>query len=36
MAACARKAKADVILTWNQRDFEAVADGIEIAAPKTT
>lgn len=35
IAACARKAKADVILTWNLRDFEAVADRIEVAAPKT-
>jgi predicted nucleic acid-binding protein len=33
IAACARKAKADVILTWNVRDFERVAEGIDVASP---
>jgi len=33
IAACARKAKADVILTWNVRDFERVAEGVEVASP---
>jgi len=33
IAACARKAKADVILTWNVRDFERVAGGVEVASP---
>jgi predicted nucleic acid-binding protein len=33
VAACARKAKADVILTWNVRDFERVAEGLDVAAP---
>ncbi len=33
IAACARKAKADVILTWNARDFERVAEGVEVASP---
>ena len=35
VAACARKGKVDVILTWNLRDFEAVADGIDVAAPRS-
>jgi predicted nucleic acid-binding protein len=34
VAACARRAKADVILTWNVRDFERVADGVEVASPQ--
>ena len=33
VAACARKAKAGVILTWNVRDFERVAEGVEVASP---
>ena len=33
IAACARKGKADVILTWNVRDFERVAEGVEVASP---
>jgi predicted nucleic acid-binding protein len=33
IAACARKARADVILTWNVRDFERVAEGLEVASP---
>ena len=33
VAACARKARADVILTWNRRDFERVAEGVEVASP---
>ena len=33
IAACARKAKAGVILTWNVRDFERVAEGVEVASP---
>ena len=33
VAACARKAKADVILTWNLRDFERVAEGLDVAVP---
>lgn len=33
IAACARKAKAGVILTWNARDFERIAEGIEVASP---
>jgi predicted nucleic acid-binding protein len=34
IAACARKAKAGVILTWNVRDFERVAEGVEVASPE--
>jgi predicted nucleic acid-binding protein len=33
IVACARKARADVILTWNLPHFERLADDIEIAAP---
>ena len=33
VAACARKAKAGVILTWNVRDFERVAEGVEVTSP---
>jgi len=33
VAACARKAKVDVLLTWNRRDFERVAEGLEVASP---
>ena len=33
VAACARKAKADVLLTWNVRDFERVAEGLDVTAP---
>jgi predicted nucleic acid-binding protein len=31
--ACARRAKADVILTWNRRHFERFAEDIDIASP---
>jgi predicted nucleic acid-binding protein len=34
IAECARIAHVDVILTWNVRDFEAVADdSVEVVAP---
>jgi predicted nucleic acid-binding protein len=33
IAACARKAQADVILTWNRRDFQRVGEGMEVASP---
>jgi predicted nucleic acid-binding protein len=33
IAACARRAKVGTILTWNVRDFERVASGVEVAAP---
>jgi len=33
IVACARKAKVDVILTWNLRHFERLADDVELAAP---
>lgn len=33
IAVCARKARADVILTWNRRHFERVAEGIDVASP---
>jgi predicted nucleic acid-binding protein len=33
IVACARRAKADVILTWNLRHFERLTEDIEIAAP---
>jgi hypothetical protein len=35
IAACARKAKVDVILTWNVGDFGRVAEGIEAKSPRT-
>ena len=35
VAACARKARVDVILTWNVADFERVAEGIEVKSPRT-
>jgi predicted nucleic acid-binding protein len=35
IAACARKAKVDVILTWNVGDFERVAEGIAAKSPRT-
>jgi predicted nucleic acid-binding protein len=35
VAACARKARVDVILTWNVAHFERVAEGIEVRAPRT-
>jgi predicted nucleic acid-binding protein len=35
VAACARKAGASVILTWNVRDFAAVAEAVEVATPAT-
>jgi predicted nucleic acid-binding protein len=34
IAACARKAGVDVILTWNVADFEKVAQDIEVTAPR--
>ena len=35
VAACARKAKVDVILTWNLRDFERVVpSGLTVTAPR--
>jgi predicted nucleic acid-binding protein len=34
VAACARKAGADVILTWNVADFERVAGDIEVRSPR--
>ncbi len=34
VAACARKARVDVILTWNVADFERVAEGIEVKSPR--
>ena len=34
IVACARKAKVDVILTWNLRHFERLVDDIELAAPE--
>jgi predicted nucleic acid-binding protein len=33
LAACARRARAEVILTWNRRHFERVAEGVLIASP---
>jgi predicted nucleic acid-binding protein len=35
IAACARKAGVDVVLTWNVADFERVAEGIEVKSPRT-
>jgi len=35
IAACARKAGVDVILTWNVADFERVAGNIEVESPRT-
>lgn len=35
VGACARKARVDVILTWNVADFERVAEGIEVRSPRT-
>ena len=34
VAACARKAGVDVILTWNVADFERVAEDIEVRSPR--
>jgi predicted nucleic acid-binding protein len=34
-AACARKARVDVILTWNVADFERVTEGIAVESPRT-
>jgi predicted nucleic acid-binding protein len=34
VAACAGKARVDVILTWNVADFERVAEGIEVQSPR--
>jgi predicted nucleic acid-binding protein len=33
IAACARKAGARVILTWNVADFERVAENVEVRSP---
>jgi predicted nucleic acid-binding protein len=33
IVACARQAGADVILTWNVRHFERIADNVDVAAP---
>jgi predicted nucleic acid-binding protein len=35
IAACAKKAQAGVILTWNLRDFEWISEGVEVASPGT-
>jgi predicted nucleic acid-binding protein len=35
VAACARKAGVDVILTWNVDHFERVAEGLEVRSPRT-
>jgi predicted nucleic acid-binding protein len=35
VAACARKGSADAIVTWNVRDFERVAEGLEVVSPRT-
>ena len=34
IAACAKKAAVDTLLTWNTKHFEALADGFAVAAPK--
>lgn len=34
VAACARKARVDFILTWNVDDFERVAEDIEVKSPR--
>jgi predicted nucleic acid-binding protein len=34
IAACARKARAEAILTWNFADFERVAGGILVETPR--
>jgi predicted nucleic acid-binding protein len=34
IAACARKAAVDVILTWNVADFERVAEDLEVRSPR--
>lgn len=34
VAACARKAQVDAILTWNRRDFQRVAEGMEVTSPR--
>jgi predicted nucleic acid-binding protein len=33
IVACARRARAEVILTWNLFNFERVAEDIEVASP---
>jgi predicted nucleic acid-binding protein len=35
VAACARKGRVEVILTWNVADFERVTEGIEVTSPRT-
>jgi predicted nucleic acid-binding protein len=35
IVACARRARADVILTWNLRHFERLAEDIDIASPES-
>jgi predicted nucleic acid-binding protein len=34
VAACARRAGARLILTWNLRDFERVTEEIEVVSPR--
>lgn len=34
VAACARKAEVDAILTWDVDDFERVAEGIDVKSPR--
>lgn len=34
IAACARKAGARVVLTWNVADFERVAEDVEVKSPR--
>jgi predicted nucleic acid-binding protein len=33
IVACARRARADVILTWNVRHFERLAEDIDVMSP---
>ena len=34
IAACAKKASVDTLLTWNTKHFESLADGFTVEAPK--
>jgi hypothetical protein len=34
VAACARRAGVDVIVTWNVGQLERVSEGIEVKAPR--
>jgi predicted nucleic acid-binding protein len=34
IAACARKASVDLILTWNVADFQRVAEDVEVKSPR--